>query len=249
MSPEERAQQIEGDVKLADAKRRADAEKESEMEKEMEDKKKADAEAGDKLDKLLTCMDALSKRMDAWDAKMDAEIEEKGDPRESSVDSDYPGNVGVVAGQPGKITADSRADSVEVRNELAAIQVLADRAASAWSKSAPHPWVGELPDAYCRRLASQHQQHSEKWGDGVNLRDLRGKTLRNAAEEIFADSIAKSCNPVVIGAMNLREVRRRDPESGHLIKEYYGDPMAWMSQFTGQKRTARFNFGGRRGGE
>jgi hypothetical protein len=49
--------------------------------------------------------------------------------------------------------------------------------------------------------------------------------------------------------MNLHEVKRRDPESGHMIKEYYGDPMAWMSQFTGQKRIARFNLSGRRGGE
>jgi hypothetical protein len=190
--------------------------------------------------------------MDAWEKK-DSEIKEKGDPKEMSVDSDYPGNAGIRAGQPAQITGpdrfDSRADSVEVRNELAAIQVLADRAASAWSKSAPHPWVGEMPDAYTRRLAAQHQQHSEKWGEGVNLRELSGKTLSNAAGEIFADSITKSCNPVVIGAMNLREVRRRDPDSGHLIKEYYGDPMAWMSQFAGAKRTARFNFGGRRGSE
>jgi hypothetical protein len=78
---------------------------------------------------------------------------------------------------------------------------------------------------------------------------LSGKTLRNAAEEIFADSVAKSCNPAVIGALNLHEVKRTDPDTGHRIKEYYGDPMSWMQQFTGQKRTARFNFGGSRGRE
>jgi hypothetical protein len=243
MSPEERAQQIEEDLKMADAKRRADAEKESEMEKD--EKAKADADAGIQLDKLLSCLDAMTSKFDSFSARMDAmetsmmdskkrkdaegEIEEKGDPKE--------------------MTCDSRADSVEIRNELAEIQTMADRAASAWSKSAPHPWVGELPDAYCRRLAAQHQQHSEKWGDGVNLRDLSGKTLRNASREIFQDSITKSCNPIAIGSMNLHEVKRRDPESGHMIKEYYGDPMAWMSQFTGQKRIARFNLSGRRGGE
>jgi hypothetical protein len=223
----ERAKEIGDAVKAADAKKRADED-----------------EAGGKIDKLLAHMDSLSKRMDAWDAK-GAEEDEKKKADAAKKDADEIKEIG----DPKEMTCDSRADSVEVRNELAAIQVLGDRAASAWSKSAPHPWVGELPDAYCRRLAAQHQQHSEKWGDGVNLRDLSGKTLRNAAEEIFADSIAKSCNPVQIGAGRLHEVRRTDPDSGHKIKEYYGDPMAWMSQFTGQRRTARFNFGGRRGGE
>jgi hypothetical protein len=222
----ERAKEIGDAVKAADAKKRADA------------------DAGDKIDKLLTCMDSLSKRMDAWGAK-GAEEEEKKKADAAKKDADEIKE----KGDPKEMTCDSRADSVEIRNELAEIQTMADRAASAWSKSAPHPWVGEMPDAYCRRFAAQHQQHSEKWGDGVNLRDLGGKTLRNAAEEIFADSIAKSCNPVAIGAMSLHEVRRRDPDSGHLIKEYYGDPMAWMQQFTGQKRTARFNLSGRRGGE
>jgi hypothetical protein len=45
--------------------------------------------------------------------------------------------------------------------------------------------------------------------------------------------------------MNLRCVTRRG-ETGHIIKEYFGDPLAWMSQFSGVKRTARFNLNGSR---
>jgi hypothetical protein len=41
-----------------------------------------------------------------------------------------------------------------------------------------------------------------------------------------------------------REVKRRDPDTGHVIKEYYGSPMAWMAQFTGGRRLARFKLGG-----
>jgi hypothetical protein len=208
MTPKERAQQIEEDLKMADGKRRADAEKESEM----EDKKKADAdEMRGNIDKLLKCMDALNSRFDAMEtsmadkAKRDSEIEEKGDPREMSVDSDgnsdYPSSAGIRAGQPGKITAaDSRADSIEHSNALAQCQVMADRADSAWSKSSPHPWTGEGVDAYMRRLAKPHKSHSENWRD-VDLSELRGQALKNAASEIFKDSIEASCNPVQIGAV------------------------------------------------
>jgi hypothetical protein len=170
----ERAKEIGDAVKAADAKKRADED-----------------EAGGKIDKLLTCMDSLSKRMDAWDAK-GAEEEEKKKADAAKKDADKIKE----KGDPKEMTCDSRADSVEIRNELAEIQMMADRAASAWSKSAPHPWVGELPDAYCRRLAAQHQQHSEKWGDGVNLRDLKGKTLRNASREIFQTALQKAAIPL-----------------------------------------------------
>lgn len=59
---------------------RKDAEEKSRKDAE-EDRSRKDAEAGEKLDKLLSCMDSLTKRMDAYDeedkAKKDAEEEEK----------------------------------------------------------------------------------------------------------------------------------------------------------------------------
>jgi hypothetical protein len=64
--------------------------------------------------------------------------------------------------------------------------------------------------------------------------------LRNATAQIFADSIAASSSGESYGE-TMREVRRRDPETGHMIKEYYGSPMAWMQQFTPGRRFARFN--------
>jgi hypothetical protein len=174
------------------------------------------------------------------------------DPKEMSVDSDsnsdYPSSAGIRAGQPGKITVDSRADSIEHSNALAQCQVMADRADSAWSRSAPSPWTGESIDGYLRRLTRPHKSHSENWKD-VDLGELRGQALKNAASQIFADSIEASCNPIQIGAGRLHEVKRRDPDTGHMIKEYFGDPQAWMARFSGQKRIARFNLSGRRGGE
>ena len=81
------------------------------------------------------------------------------------------------------------ADSV-----LAEIQSHADRASSAWGKSAVHPWDGETIVAYRRRVARDHQQHSPTWKD-VDLRELSGQALRNATAQIFADSIAASSSP------------------------------------------------------
>src|ERR1700730_12827473 len=85
-----RAKEIDDAVKAADAKRRADAE--------------AEVYNGEKLDKVLACLDSLGKRMDAFekrpveeagefeklpreDGEGDGEIEEKGKPRELGADS------------------------------------------------------------------------------------------------------------------------------------------------------------------
>jgi hypothetical protein len=87
-----------------------------------------------------------------------------------------------------------------------------------------HPWQGESIVAYRRRTARDHQQHSAAWKD-VDLSTLSGQALRNAVTQIFADSIAASSSSATYGE-TLREVRRRDPDTGHLIKEYYGEPRA-----------------------
>jgi hypothetical protein len=205
------------------------------------DAAKADAaDAGEKLDRLLSCMDSfttgmdsLSKRMDAWEAGMadkakkdsEGEIKEKGDPKELAADS----------------RSDSRrADSAEVIGELAEIQSYADRADSAWSKTSPAPWSHEMPDSYRRRLAAPHQKHSDLWKD-ADLAELRGVALKNACQQIFADSIKASGSNELVGAMNLRCITRR-MESGHTERTYVGDPLSWMSAFMGSRRTARFNF-------
>ena len=110
------------------------------------------------------------------------------------------------------------------------------RAASAWGKSAKSPWDGEGITAYRRRVAREHQTHSPMW-KGVDLSTLSGQSLRNAVSQIFSDSIAASSSGESYGE-TLREVRRRDPDTGHLIN--YGSPMAWMSQFMPARRSAKF---------
>jgi hypothetical protein len=245
----ERAKEIDEAVKAADAKRRADAE--------------AEVHNGEKLDNILKCLDSLGKRMDAYDESMRFQ-----DPTPAEKVYGIDKGEGVEGEDPTKprpLGADSRADSIRADAEeiehfkkengatraiaadsvLAAIQSDADRASSAWGKDAPHPWDGERITAYRRRVAREHQSHSPAWRD-VDLSTLSGQTLRNAVSQIFADSIAASSSSESYGE-TLREVRRRDPDTGHLVKEYYGEPRAWMNQFAGgPPRLARFNLDQRR---
>ena len=239
MSPEEtKAKDIEDAVRTADAKKRADAE--------------AAASANDKLDRILECLDSMGKRMDAvedWrkdSEKKDEDKEEKGDPeplgadsrkdsvRADSADAEEIENYKALNGATHKVAADS---------VLASIQCDADRAATAWGKSAVQPWDAEGITAYRRRVAREHQQHSPAW-KGVDLHTLSGQSLRNATAQIFADSIAASSAPESYPD-TLIERHVRDPISGQKRIEFYGSPSAWTNQFKGGgMRVTAFRTGG-----
>jgi hypothetical protein len=246
----ERAAQIDADIKAADKARK--------------DAARADADAGEKLDEILKYLDSLGKRMDAYD---DAKRKDE-DSDEPTAKSYPPSDMDPLntdePDKPRPLGADSRSDSIRADAEeieffqkeigatrpvvadsvLAHIQSAADQASSAWGKSAEHPWQGESIVAYRRRVARPHQSYSAAWRD-VDLATLSGQALRNATAQIFSDSIAASCSPASYGEEVLREVRRRDPDTGHLVKEYYGQPRAWLRQFAGgPPRLARFNLDG-----
>jgi hypothetical protein len=220
----ERAKEIDDAVKAADAKKRADAEEA--------------AMAGEKLDRILDCMDALGKRMDSFEAERaskkepegDGEIGEEDKPqplgadsvRKDAADAEEIENYKALNGATYKIAADS---------VIADIQSCAARAASAWGKDAKHPWDGESIVAYRRRSAREHQTHSPAW-KGVDLSTLSGQALRNAAAQIFADSIAASSAPESYPD-TLIERHVRDPISGQKRIEFYGSPSAWTNQFKG----------------
>jgi hypothetical protein len=241
----ERAKEIDEAVKAAD-KKKADA-------------ARADAEAGEKIDNLLKCLDSLGKRLDAWEKKQADDSDDERTAKSYPPSSMNPLNSGEDPDAPRPLGADSirkggAADSEEIAHfkkengatravaadsVLAHIQSDADRASTAWGKSAVQPWDGESITAYRRRSAREHQAHSAAWKN-VDLSTLSGQALRNATAQIFADSIAASSASESYGE-TLREVRRRDPDTGHLVKEYFGEPRAWLSQFSGgMPRLARF---------
>jgi hypothetical protein len=253
MTPEEKAKQMHEDLEKAD-KGRAD-------------KARADAEeaalTSEKLDRILDCMVALGKRMDAYDSVKADAAKADADKDEDEGDLEDPD-------KPKKLAADTRKDSAMVRADsdadleeiehfktetgatraiaadsvLPDIQAQADRAATAWGKDAVHPWDGGKIVAYRRRSAREHQKHSPTWKD-VDLHTLSGQALRNATATIFADSIAASSSMESYGE-SLREVRLRDPISGQTRIEFYGSPSAWTNQFkSGPVRVVKFRTGPR----
>jgi hypothetical protein len=254
-NPAEKAMQIAKDIEIMNQVRQQMDAEEKEVRKKVEEKKedaaKADAE-GDTLDRILKCLDSftskldsVSARMDAYDAKKDGaeaaaldkhkkdgEVEEKGDPKElksdSRSDSLYDQHL-------------SRADSDENRDALSEVQSRADYACSAWGRAVERPFNNEPVDSYRRRTARYHQEHSPAW-KAVDLKTLSGKGLAVAADQIFSDSAAaSSSNDSFVGADQLRMVRKVNPDTGHVSREYYGNPSSWMSQFMMPRMRARFD--------
>ncbi len=243
MTPEEKAKQVQEDLDKAD-KNRAD-------------KARADAEEAanqsEKLDRILDCMDALGKRMDSYEAERASKKEPEGDGEIGEEDKPKP--LGADS-----VRKDSAEDAEEIEaykrengatHKIAADSVLADiqtdanRASSAWGKDSPHPWEGEKIVAYRRRVAREHQQHSKLWKD-VDLRTLSGQALRNATQQIYADSIAASSAPESYPD-TLIERHIRDPISGQKRIEFYGSPSAWTDQFkSGRQYVTKFRTPGLR---
>ena len=235
MSEMERAKEIDEAVKAADAKKRADAEEA--------------AMAGEKINKILTHLDSLGKRMDAWEAAARSKDEE----------GEGEGEDEIERGKPRPLAADSvRKDSAETLEEienhklkigptykvaadsvLAEIQSEAQRASDAWAKQTVHPWEGETITAYRRRTAKEHQQHSPAWKD-VDLHTLSGQALRNATAQIYADSIAASTSPdsypdTLIERINV------DRATGQRMITFHGNPSAWTNQFkSGRQYVTKF---------
>jgi hypothetical protein len=194
----------------------------------------------------LACLEAIQKDATALHTRMDA-YEEAGksaklpkDGAEAAMDKKKDGEREVEEeGDPRPLRADKKADafadSDARRNALGEIHHDAQTASNAWGENARTPWTNERPEEYLRRAAQPHKQHS------VDLHELSGQSLKNATQQIFKDSLAASCNNETYVGDTLREFRRHCPDTGHIIKEFYGDPMSWMSQFTGGRRLAKFN--------
>jgi hypothetical protein len=225
----ERAAEIDETIKKADAKKRADAEK-----------------SGEQLDKVLSMLDSVCKKFDSLSGRMDAmetgmadAAKRKDGSEEKEIKS---------PGKPEEMKVDSRSDSEENLNELAKIQMRADEASSAWGTKIATPWTNEKAEDYLRRTALQHKSHSPNWKD-VNLRELKGQALKNAAEQIFTDSETASRSSDCVGAGRLRVVVKRNPDTGHIVREYFGDPAAWMERFSGGRRIAKFNLKAGNGGQ
>lgn len=208
---EKRAKEMEDAIKAADAKKLADA-----------------AETGQKLDKMLSCLDALTTGLTTLGQRMDAyDVAEKVRKDESLAHESTMEQNRRLADEAFRArTADdaARADA----------QARADTVFSAFGGSAPRPLDGETLPAYRVRLAVKLQDYSAPF-KGVDLKPLAGTKAFDAAETIIYDAAVKAANNPIVAEGRLEE-RYTTDQSGRRITTFHGRPSVWMSGFSGQRQ-------------
>lgn len=205
----------EKEKERADKARKDAEEAEEKAKKDAEEKAKADAEAEEKAK-----ADAEEK------AKADAEAEEKAKADAARADS---ATIASLSEQVEYLTTRLSAQPEHMAGYGAA-QAKADAVFRLFGKQAPPPLVAEKLLDYRRRLLEPFQSHSPAWAK-TDLKSLAaGDVFDNIEATVFADAEKSARDPSKVPGGQLRMVERKD-ESGHTIREYYGDPLDAMAPF------------------
>lgn len=264
-----RSETITEELTMADDDKKTEDKKadESFIEKKKEEAKgdaKADSDAGEKLDKLLSMMDSFGKRMDATDARMDAMEGKKADAAKKDEDE--------KKGEPEKVAADKKADASEDKKEEAEDKK-ADAAPAAYAelsgrldsisklipKSMNDKEYHDMRDtqAQADAIYVAFGQRAPRPLDGENLggyrrriaKDLKvhSRNWKDVNIEAFADDAAFSVAEKQIYADAMAAAQNpvdlpegtlravtRADSTGRQITSFYGQPKAWMQAFAGR---------------
>lgn len=255
MTDEEKREKEKADAAAA-AKAKADAEEK--QEKDPAEKERADAATktaqarADADDDMRKKMDAMQAKLDAYEAadKEKREEKEKSDAALAKAKADADEKDKEAKEREEKAKADVaavKADAAKTQARLDAIEAMykprtdadeaalateqskADAVEQAWGRSAPRYQPNETRRAYIVRTLHEHKEHSPHW-KGVDLSTLPIEALNIAAEQIRADSVAASRNPMA-GPTDQLIKRTRSTGTGHMITEYFGDVHAEMAPF------------------
>jgi hypothetical protein len=206
-------------------------EKAAEIDRMLKAERRAD-DAGTKLDKVLSCLDGMSKRMDA------VEMAEKrrGDAARKADASDDDEGAGLDErdfGEARRLAADGYGHPATLAADAARAdaQLRCDAVAGMYGRSAPKPMDGERVRSYRVRLLMPYKHNSADFKDvpKEELLALPPAAFDAAERRIYADAMTASASPTVAPGY-LHAVRRAD-ETGRLIVNWYGQPRAWMQQF------------------
>jgi hypothetical protein len=207
------------------------------------------------LNKLLTGLDAVVKRLYELGARMDGyddaakkrdDARNKKDAkrddderRENETAQEYEERCRREGRSPGE-ARDVVADSTAPQSRFALLdaQAAAEKAYSSWGLHAPKALYGEKLRDFETRLARGLQRHSKRYAKS----DLESITDRavwaDVLGSVYADAITASTSPDSIPPGRLRMKTERLP-SGHVMNSFYGDPASWMSQFSGARKFVR----------
>jgi hypothetical protein len=238
--------------------------KAAEIDRMLKAERRADADVGTKLDKLLSCLDGMSERMDAVEAsekkrrdaiklkKDNAEdedgAEDEDDDREFGEARRLAADADNSYGHPMKNDLRNqdqdyghdrqlRADSIK-----AEAQIRADACASQFGRSAPKPMDGETVRNYRVRLLRPYQHNCAEFKElsTAELRRLPDKTFNAVERRIYADATQASSSPSVAKGY-LQMVKKQD-ETGRTHIIWHGEPRVWLSQFSHPtRRVAAFH--------
>jgi hypothetical protein len=214
-----------------------------------EEMKKADAENCAKLDKLLTTLDSMAKRMDVLEGEVDPIDEDDDDDsrkhrkdarrrrKDDDEEEDDP-----EFGKARPLAADRTDSELSHGARMAEAQNRCDAVANQFGRMAPRPMDGEELRDYRVRLLMPYIHNSQDYAK-IEKSELSrmSKPVFDAVERrVYADSMAASANPSVASGY-LHEVKRLDA-TGRPISTFYGEPRSWMRQFSGNvQRVSRFN--------
>ena len=196
--------------------------------------------------------DALRK--DEEECDDDLEVEEPGAPRETAADKRRKDAEEKEEGDH-RVADSVRTEMATLRAEIAAlnrrapamlsdmdrerfavIQEQADPAFQAFGDRAPAPLDGETPTQYKRRLGAKLQSNSPKWATSRLSAVSDDAMLDTILTEVYSDSIAAARRGADVMPGQLREISRQ--VGGHIINEFVGEPVSWMSDFSGHARRA-----------
>lgn len=238
--------------RVAADKARKDAE-----EAERAETARKDASAGEKLDKILSHLGEINKRVDsleAMKANADAEsaVEEKmeeGRPNKVAADDDGTDEEEAKKAEDDKARKDSDAVIADLKSRLDALSAVAvrhvtddergqlagihakwDKAYTAFGDSASYAMPGETPDQYRRRLANGLRKHSAIFGK-IDLAHLDKDGLDVAEGQIYADAMTAARAPTIGGGGKLRSIQSKTA-AGHTMIDYIGTPNDWMKKFS-----------------
>jgi hypothetical protein len=191
---------------------------------------------GTALDKLLTGLDAMMKKVDDLTGRMDQIEARKAKPIVNDEDEDLnplpPDNADGKAlaeeGKPVPVAADGGLNAARVRRaNLASAQARHDAVAGMFGEKALPALQGESVVAYRKRLTRPLQKFSPTW-KGIDLDSLDKHTLNIAEADILRCAADEAAHPKVpVGHLMKRE---RDV-GGHKHVEFFGSPRVWMDRF------------------
>ena len=202
-----------------------------------EDEKKADGEnkimecmdkLSKRMDDMMTAYDGLNKRFDAMETKRkDAKRKDAGHIQSEEPDLNLRGK---IAEMQRKLDAFSSEPDFEDAAKLADAQHRADLALQSLGERIERPLLGERSQGYRRRVLARLQKYSSSLKE-IPLHGLDGAAFDAIENTIYADAQVASRSDAVRTIGRLIPIVTRDG-AGREITRYQGDPRAWRRQFS-----------------